>query len=107
MTFKKRRGCNKKTGRCLLTAAGSLTIDSVAQDHAELVKHFTDYDRFEIDLGSVEEIDFSGVQLLLAMQRSATLDDNKQLSLKSPSQAVADAFDRLHLGPQFDWDDGD
>jgi len=103
MTIKKRKGCNKKTGRCPLTAAGKLTIDTIAQNHAELAKLFNEYRHFEIDLAPVEEIDFTGIQLLLALQQSMG-NENKQLTLHNASQAVSEAMDLLQLGQQFDWD---
>jgi anti-anti-sigma factor len=102
MTIKKRKGCNKKSGRCLLAAAGNLTIETIAQNHAELAKLFGDYRHFEIDLAKVEEIDFTGIQLLLALQQSMR-KDNKQLTLNSASPAVAEAMGLLQLGQQFDW----
>ena len=105
MTIKKRKGCNKKTGRCLLTATGSLTIDTVAQNHATLTQVFADYKRFEIDLAPVEEIDCSGIQLLLALQQSARRE-NKQLTLNAASSAVAEAMDTLQLRQAFDWETG-
>lgn len=102
MTIKKRKGCNKKTGRCLLTVAGDLTIETIAQNHADLARLFTEYERFEIDLSPVEEIDFSGIQLLLALQNSAQ-QENRQLLLDAPSQPVSEAMRLLQLEPHFDW----
>lgn len=102
MTIKKRKGSNKRTGRCLLAATGNLTIDTVSQNHATLAELFADYRDFEIDLSSVEEIDCSGIQLLLALQHSAC-SDNKRLTLHSASTTVNDAIDLLQLRRQFDW----
>jgi len=103
MTIKKRKGCNKKTGRCLLTVAGSLTIDTIAQNHAELANLFGEYGNFEIDLAAVEEIDFTGIQLLLSLQQSMRTE-NKQLILQNASQPVSEAMDLLQLGQQFERD---
>ena len=103
MTIKKRRGCNSKTGRCKLSMTGDLTIDTVAQNHAELTKLFDDYRHFDIDLAALEEIDCSGIQLLLALQHSAGKAD-KQLTLSSASTAVTDAMDLLRVRQKFNWD---
>lgn len=103
MTIKKRRGCNSKTGRCKLSLAGDLTIETVAQNHVELTKLFDRYRHFDIDLAALEEIDCSGIQLLLALQHSVSTAD-KQLTLSSAPTAITDAMDLLRVRQQFNWD---
>lgn len=103
MTIKKRKGCSKKTGRCRLRAVGDLTIATVVQNHAELMQYYSDYRHFQIDLSPIEEIDCSGIQLLLALELS-TRNDGKQLILESPAAVVTDAMERLHIRDHFNWD---
>ncbi len=93
---------SKKTGVCKLTADSDMTIYSASQNHQDLVDHFAEYSSFEIDLSAVEEIDCSGIQLLLALKQSAE-KDSKTLTIASASDATAEVMEVLNVKDQFDW----
>lgn len=96
------RKSSKNSGYCLLTASADMTIYSAAKNHEELVGYFTDYNSFELDLSAVEEIDCSGIQLLLALKHSAE-KESKSLILASVSDCVAESMNVLNIKDQFKW----
>lgn len=102
MPIKKQKGSSKKTGKCLLSIAGDMTISVISQNHTELMKFYTEFSSFDINLSAVEDIDCSGIQLLLALKLSAQ-NEGKQLILNTPSPAVSEAMDVLNIGGQFNW----
>lgn len=104
MAFSKLKGSNKTKGICKLAADKDMGIYASAKNHQALVKFYADYDRFEIDLSGVEDIDSSGIQLLLALKYSAE-KDGKQVILSSASVPVNEVMDLLNITDQFSWSD--
>ncbi len=93
---------SKKSGICKLTADADMTIYSASQNHQDITDNFAEYSSFEIDLSAVEEIDCSGIQLLLALKYTAERD-SKTLTITSASDATAEAMDVLNIKNQFNW----
>ena len=104
MAFSKHKKTSKKSGRCVLSAGIDMSIYAAQQNHDEVMKHYSDFDSFEIDLSTVEEIDCSGLQLLLALKHSSDKDGKKVL-LQQPSIAVVEAMEVVNLKDKFDWSD--
>jgi anti-sigma B factor antagonist len=75
---------------------GELTIYTAAESKELLMEALSAYAAFDINLEAVEEIDTSGLQLLLLMQREAkTL--NKPCVLNGLSPAALDVINLLNL----------
>ncbi|MCP4980998.1 MAG: STAS domain-containing protein [Gammaproteobacteria bacterium] len=102
MAIKKRKGSSVKNGKCKLAVDADMSIYSASQNHQELSDCFDQYDQFEIDLSAVEEIDCSGIQLLLAF-RESTLKASKQVTLTKPSDPVSEVMGLLDIKDRFDW----
>ncbi|MCP3689865.1 MAG: STAS domain-containing protein [Gammaproteobacteria bacterium] len=92
----------KKSGVCQLTADSDMTIYSASQNHQDITDHFAQYSSFEIDLSAVEEIDCSGIQLLLALNHTAQ-KNSKTLTVTSVSDVAAEVMDVLNITTQFTW----
>lgn len=104
MSFTKQKGSNKAKGICLLAANNDMSIYSAAVNHESLTGFYTEFKSFEIDLSSVEEIDTTGVQMLLALTQTAA-KDNKQVLFHSPSDSVNDVLKILSVKDQLAWKD--
>jgi len=104
MSISLKDSSNKESGECQLAAGADMTIYSAANNHEVLVGHFADYSSFDIDLSAVEEIDCSGIQLLLALKHSAE-KESKSLVLSSVSDATAEVMNVLNIKDQFTWPD--
>jgi len=102
MPFTKREDSNKKTGSCLLDASSDMTIYSAASNLAEIKDYYAEFNHFELNLSGVEEIDSSGIQLLMALKQSAD-KDGKQVFLNAISSPVAEIMDLLNIRSHFDW----
>jgi anti-sigma B factor antagonist len=102
MAFKKQKKSGKETDTCVLLADSDMSIYTAEQNHAELNQLYPDFENFEIDLSAVEEIDSSGIQLLLAFKNSAK-KDGKQMNLISVSEPVAEVMAVLNIKDQFNW----
>ncbi len=89
---------------CRLQIGTDMSIYGAMENHQELMSFFAGADSFEIDLSEVEEIDCSGIQLLLALKKSAE-KETKQLRLSKASSAVNETMDILNIKHQFDWAD--
>jgi len=103
MPIKRQKGSSKKTDKCRLAAVGDLTISTVSENHKELLGFYAEYSRLEIDLSAVEEIDCSGIQLLLALNQTAQKEGN-QLLLCSASAVAKEAMDVLDIKDEFNWE---
>jgi len=93
---------SKKSGQCLLTISEDMTIYNAAKIHQELIGYFADYSSFEVDLSAVEEIDCSGIQLLLALKYGAE-NESKSLILSSVSDSAAEVMELLNIKDQFNY----
>jgi anti-sigma B factor antagonist len=102
MSFTKRKVPKQKAGSCLLDASPDMTIYAAASNLAEIKGFYSEFNHFELNLSAVEEIDSSGIQLLLALKQSAE-KDNKQVILTEISPPVSEVMDVLNLKSHFDW----
>jgi anti-sigma B factor antagonist len=102
MSFTRREDSNQKAGSCLLDASPDMTIYSAASNLAEIRGFYKDFNHFEVNLSAVEEIDSTGVQLLLALNKSAA-KDGKQVVLNAISAPVSEVMDVLNIKSHFDW----
>ncbi len=102
MAIKKQKGSSINNGKCILVVDADMSIYSASRNHQDLSDCFDKYDQFEIDLSAVEEIDCSGIQLLLAFRKSA-LDASKQVALTKPSGPVTETMELLDIKDRFDW----
>jgi len=107
--MKKLKGSNKKTGRCVLQASSDMTIYAAQSNQQEMAGYFSDYSDFVMDLSAVEEIDSTGVQLLLAFQKEIDnrsgeeAEEARTLLLRNPSECVADAIKIFNVKDLFNW----
>ena len=88
----------------MLSAGIDMSIYAAQQNHDVVMKYYSDFGSFEIELSVVEEIDCSGLRLLLALKHSSE-KDGKNLILKQPSIPVVEAMDVVNLKDQFNWSD--
>jgi anti-sigma B factor antagonist len=80
-----------------LALEGDLTIYDAARVKDELLAHVHANAKLVVDLSGVTELDSSGVQLLLLVQREAG-DANKPLQWANHSAAVSQVLTLLNLG---------
>ena len=78
-----------------------MSIYSAASNLAEIKGYYAEYNHFELNLSTVEEIDSSGIQLLLALKKIAK-KGGKQLVLNGISTPVAEVMDVLNIRSHFD-----
>lgn len=102
MSFTKREDSNQTEGSCLLDASPDMTIYSAATNLAEIKGYYAEFNHLELNLATVEEIDSSGIQLLLALKQSAA-KDGKRVVLDAISAPVAEVMDVLNIRSHFDW----
>ena len=102
MSFTKREDSKQKKGCCLLDASPDMSIYAAANNLAEIKGYYSEFDYFELNLSAVEEIDSSGIQLLLALKLSAE-KDGKQVYLNAVSLPVSEVMDVLNIKSHFNW----
>ena len=100
MVLKRERGSNKSKGLCKLAIEENMTIYVIDELKQGLSEQIASYDRFELNLGKVEEIDSAGIQLLLALKRELVQKD-KRFELTQVSGAVAKLLEAYNLGDHF------
>lgn len=87
---------NSSTQPPQIRIEGEFTIYTAAESKQQLMDILHEHSALDIALDGVEEIDTSGVQLLLLVQREArTL--GKTLSLSGASPAIQEVIDLLDL----------
>lgn len=79
---------------------GEMTIYRAAELKDLILPQIGLADEIEIDLSNVDEIDSSGLQLLIATKREAVLHD-KQLRFVGHSKPVLELLDLCDLGAFF------
>jgi anti-sigma B factor antagonist len=84
-----------------LALAGEMTILDAAQIKTALLQALQAAETLEVDLSGVIELDTTGVQLMLMLQREARWHD-KSLSWSGHSPTVARLLDLLNLGRTLD-----
>jgi len=80
----------------LLTLTEDLTIYSALEQKARLLDALTSTDVLELDLMQVNEIDTSGIQLLLLVKREA-VKAGKKVAITAHSQAVRSVIEFCNL----------
>jgi len=65
------KGSNRRSGKCVLSIVGELTIYTAAEAKQELLECLTEYSDFHLRLDEVEEIDSAGFQVLALFTREA------------------------------------
>ena len=88
MALKRERGSNKTKGLCKLAIDEDMTIYAIDALKQGISEEIDSYNRFELNLADVEEIDSAGIQLLLAF-RSELIQKKKEFKLTAMSDAVA------------------
>jgi len=83
-----------------LKLKGALTIYSVAEARKEIPARMAKLKALVLDLSGIEEMDTSGVQLLLWLKRDAT-KRGSALALINHSPAVLEVLDLLKLTTAF------
>jgi anti-sigma B factor antagonist len=96
MNITKLKGTNKRSGRCLLQLEGDMTIYNAAVLKDNLLEYVDDYKEFELDMSAVNEIDTSGVQLLLQFKKKAQEED-RAIQLTGCNEEVSDLLDLYQL----------
>jgi anti-anti-sigma factor len=102
MSFNKREDASRKTDSCLLDAGADMTIYSAVDNLTEIKGYYAEFNHFELNLSAVEEIDSSGIQLLLSFVKNAKKDD-KQVVISEISDPVIEIMDLLDIRSHFDW----
>jgi len=78
---------NKVKGLCKLTIDDDMTIYTINEMKNALGDQIELYEKFDLDLSGVIEIDTAGIQLLLAL-RSELKSKDKELKISSSSTVV-------------------
>jgi anti-anti-sigma factor len=102
MSFNKREDSRRKTDSCLLDAGADMTIYSAADNLTEIKGYYSQFNHLELNLSAVEEIDSSGIQILLSLVQNAK-KDGKQVVLSQISDPVIEVMDLLNIRSHFDW----
>ncbi|MFT6733955.1 MAG: anti-sigma B factor antagonist [Polaribacter sp.] len=102
MLFNKREDSIRETDSCLLDAGADMTIYSAADNLTEIKGYYSQFNHFELNLSAVEEIDSSGIQLLLSLVKNAE-KDGKHVVLSEISDPVIEIMDLLNIRSHFDW----
>jgi len=100
MALKRERGSNKTKGLCKLAINEDMTIYAIETLKQEISEEIDIYDRFELNLVEVEEIDSAGIQLLLAFRREL-IRKNKAFKLTGVSGTVAKLIENYGIGDRF------
>jgi len=104
MALKRERGSNKNKGLCKLLIDEDMTIYTIDGLKQGLSEEMDAYNRFELNLAGVEEIDSAGIQLLLAFKNELELK-KKALRLTSMSGVVTHLIESYGMRECFSADD--
>lgn len=97
MSVKKEQDTSPAKGLCKLVMNEDMTIYAIADIKQQLSEELEIHDSFEVDLSNVEEIDSSGIQLLLAL-KSELKHKQKKFRLEKISDAAAKLIEIYGLG---------
>ncbi len=100
MTIKLEQDEQAPAGLCKLVFDEDLTIYAIETLKEQLSLHLDNYDRFELDLTQVEEMDSAGVQLLLAL-KTELMRQKKQLQFTQVSSVVTQLLGSYGLRERF------
>lgn len=101
MALKKERGSNKSKGLCKFAIDEELTINVIESLKQGFSDEIESYDKFELKLTDVEEIDSAGVQLLLAL-RTELSRKNKEFRLTAVSGVVKKLMESYGISESFE-----
>ncbi len=93
----------EKNGLCKLAINEDLTIYNIDEVKKEINEKIEKVDTLEIDLENVEEIDSSGIQLLIALKNEFKKNNKKIIfsALSGPVNKIIDCYginDSINLG---------
>jgi len=97
------KGNDESVGLCAFSITGEFTIYTIDEIKQKMSAYLHLYERFEISLADLEEIDSAGIQLLLALGRELR-SQNKTLKLTAMSGnanhliKTYDVYERLFIG---------
>ena len=100
MAIKKGRGSNKANGLCKFAIDEEMTIYTIEYIKQEISKELDLYERFEINLSALEEIDSAGVQLLLAL-RKEMIGRRKSLKITALNSMVSTVLENYGISNLF------
>ena len=100
MTFNIDKTRSSAGGLCRVIIDGDMTIYAIESLKLAFEKTFDDYHCFELNLSGVEEIDSSGIQLLLALRKELALRD-KEFRIMAPSNEVDKFLDAYEIRDKF------
>jgi len=83
----------------LLVIDGELTIYTVAEYRQLILDDFNAKNNLEVDLSSIEEIDTSGLQMLVSINKQLLANDS-EMKIVLMSDIVKSAFETAQLLPQ-------
>lgn len=87
---------NDCDGICRVALDGEVTIYTVGEIKAGLALAILEHDETEIDLGAVDEMDTTGLQLMLMAKRC----ENKKVRFVNHSVSVLRLLELANLGSQ-------
>ena len=102
MSFTKREDSSQPIGSCVLDVSADMTIYTAATNLSGIKDYYSKFSHIELNLSAVEEIDSSGVQILLALSKNAK-KDGKQVVLSELSAPVTEIMDMLNIRSHFNW----
>jgi len=100
MALKREKGSNKSKGLCKLSINEELTIFVIDELKQSLSAEIANYDRFELNLSDIEEVDSAGIQLLLAF-KSELNHQKKEFRLTSISDVVKRLIESYSIEDRF------
>ena len=103
MTLKISQDSNVE-GLCKLTIEDDMTIYSINEIKSAISHEIELYQKFELDLRGVEEIDTAGIQLILALRREL-ISKSKELKISAVSDVVTTLFKSYSINSLFNLGD--
>jgi len=100
MALKVENVSNEQAGLCSLTINEDMTIYTVNDLKQELTKLLESYNRFELNLSEVEEVDSAGIQLLLGLRREL-MRQKKEFTLSAINAPVTKLIQNYGLSKRF------
>ncbi len=92
----------QKDNNCQIKIDGELTIYVANEFKQTLSPYLESFEKLELDLASVTEIDSAGLQFLMALKKLASKSQHREVRFTNHSQAVVDVFELLNLSARFD-----
>ena len=87
---------------CQIKIDGELTIYVANEFKQTLLPALEDFEKMEVDLSRVTEVDSAGVQFLMALKKLSSKSQQKEVRFTHHSQTIIDALELLSLSTRFD-----